>query len=327
MQFVRLIAALTCSVVVSSCSMTDGTSSGDSVPSTVMSRPMVDASLGLTPSLEGGSAGWCFATIYGSGGNNTICPGARTSTGPILVETCYGGAHSTNVLVLTRDDVVAVSVAGGAPIMTESNAALPVGLRSAAIELPGYRIVPKGFTVGYPWRPCPRVQPLDAKARKVNERGKSGSPLAVKLLMREWRPPKRPPSGVCLLGATRLPRETVAGEGSVTVRIKPIPQLIGHAFISCVETSYVYMKEHEIPAAVLLDAAHPGTTPPGLPGMKPLAGHPSIFEAPPSRFARRIHGAWLVVEEEDNIGPRVPVGLLERLHATIRLPAVTKIGV
>jgi hypothetical protein len=111
----------------------------------------------------------------------------------------------------------------------------------------------------------------------------------------------------------------MAGEGSVAIRIRPIPQLIGQAFISCVETSYVYMKEHEIPAAVLLDAAHPGSTPPGLPGMKPLAGHPSIFEAPPNRFARRIHGAWLIVHEVDSIGPRVPLELLERLYAKINV--------
>jgi hypothetical protein len=53
-----------------------------------------------------------------------------------------------NVLVLTRGDVTAVTVAGGAPIPTESNSALPAGLRAAAIELPGYRIVAKSFTVG-----------------------------------------------------------------------------------------------------------------------------------------------------------------------------------
>jgi len=56
-----------------------------------------------------------------------------------------------------------------------------------------------------------------------------------------------------------------------------------------------------------------------MPGMKPLAGHPSVFSAPPNRFARRIHDAWLVVEEEDNIGPRVPLELLKRLRATVHL--------
>ena len=69
----------------------------------------------------------------------------------------------------------------------------------------------------------------------------------------------------------------------------------------------------------MLDAAHPGVAPPNLPGMEPLPGHPSLYEAPPDRFARRIPGAWLVVEEEDNIGPTVPVELLERLHASLHL--------
>jgi hypothetical protein len=36
--------------------------------------------------------------------------------------------------------------------------------------------------------------------------------------------------------------------------------------------------------------------------------------------ARRIPGAWLVVEEEDRIGFRVPVELLEDLRATIPRP-------
>jgi hypothetical protein len=73
---------------------------------------------------------------------------------------------------------------------------------------------------------------------------------------------------------------------------------------------------------VLLDVSHPGSTPPSLPGMQPLAGHPGIFEAPGAegeRAARRIPGAWLVVEEEDRIGLRVPVELLEHLRATIHL--------
>jgi hypothetical protein len=51
--------------------------------------------------------------------------------------------------------------------------------------------------------------------------------------------------------------------------------------------------------------------------MKPLVGHPSIFAAPPNRYARRIHGAWLVVEDEDNVGLGVSLDLLEHLHATV----------
>lgn len=56
--------------------------------------------------------------------------------------------------------------------------------------------------------------------------------------------------------------------------------------------------------------------------MKPLAGHPGIFEAPGSEgeiAARPITGAWLVVEEQDDIDLKVPVELLKSLQATIRL--------
>jgi hypothetical protein len=53
--------------------------------------------------------------------------------------------------------------------------------------------------------------------------------------------------------------------------------------------------------------------------MEPVAHHRSVFEAPNRLFARRIDGAWLVVEEVDKIGSRVPLELLEHLHATLRL--------
>jgi hypothetical protein len=72
---------------------------------------------------------------------------------------------------------------------------------------------------------------------------------------------------------------------------------------------------------VLLNASHPGATPPPLPGMKPLAEHRGIFYAPGCEgetAALRIPGAWLVVEEEDDIGLKVPVELLKSLRATIR---------
>jgi hypothetical protein len=105
----------------------------------------------------------------------------------------------------------------------------------------------------------------------------------------------------------------------VALRVKPFPELLGQAFISCAETTYIYRDEHHLPAAVLLNASHPGATPPPLSGMQPLAGHPGISEVPPDRYVRRIHGAWLVVQEEDNIGPSVPVELLEHLRATVHL--------
>jgi hypothetical protein len=325
--FAGLVTALVCTVVASSCSSAHGTYPSASVRHAVVSRPIPGVRVGLAPTLDGGSAGWCIAetSTYSSRRHSgAICTGARTSTGPIVVESCSENKTpkvlaSARVVVLTRGEVAAVTVAGGRPIPTESTSTLPAGLRAAAIELPGYKIVPKSYTVGYPWLPCPRVTPLDANDKPIDKQGRSGNRLAVPLPRRYWRPPGRPPSGVCQLTSTRLPRETVVIEGTVTTRVRPFPELLGQAFVSCTETTYFYQNNHDLPAAVLLDAAHPGAVPPGLLGMKPLAGHPSVFEAPPDMFARRIRGAWLVVEEEDNIGPSVPVELLEHLRATIHL--------
>lgn len=56
--------------------------------------------------------------------------------------------------------------------------------------------------------------------------------------------------------------------------------------------------------------------------MKPLAGHSGIFEAPGDgneMAARRIPGAWLVAEENDDIGLQVPLALLEHLRAKVHL--------
>jgi hypothetical protein len=328
-----MTVALVCAMVVSSCSSASETSSGASMRHTIVSRPIPGVRVGLTPTLDGGYAGWCISTTraylsrkgHGGGGDVGGCTGARPSTGPIFVETCGGvdtpkALVSTRIVVLTKGDVAAVTVAGGGtPIPTESNSTLPGGLRAAAIELPGYRIVPKSFSVGYPWHPCPRVTPLDASGKPIGRQGRSGIPLSIRLPRRSWYPPARPPRGICQITATRLPRETVPIEGTVVTRLRPFPELFGHAFIACTDTVYFYQDNHDLPAAVLLDAANPGATPPGLPGMKPLAGHPSVFTAPPDRFARRIHGAWLVVQEEDHIGPSVPLELLGHLHAIVHL--------
>jgi hypothetical protein len=324
MRSAGLVAALACVVVVSACSSAGGTLSGAAMRPTVVSRATPGVSVGLTPILSGGYAGWCIAMTTTRSDTGSICSGARTSTGPIVLESCSEFATpkvlaSARVVVLTRGDVASVAVAGETRISTESNSTLPAGLRAAAIELPGYKIDRTASTAEYPWLPCPRVVAFDTQGKLMDQRGASGSRLAVALPRRYWHPPARPPSGVCRLTATRLPQETVPIEETVASRVRPVQGLLGQAFIACTDTTYFYKNEHDIPAAVLLSATHPKAVPPGLPGMKPLAGHPSVFEAPSGIFARRIRGAWLVVEDEDNIGPRVPVELLEHLLATVHL--------
>jgi hypothetical protein len=325
-QLVGLVAAVACAVAASSCSGAGGASSDAVIRHTGVSRPIPGVRVELSPMLDGGSAGWCIVGVSAStpkkGNEIGSCGGVRTSTGPIFYENCQGGRggkHNATVVVLTRGEVAFVTVAGGRPIPTESNSTLEGGLRAVAIELPGYRIVAKPFSASDPWSPCPRVTALEANARPIDEQGRSGAPFTVFLPRRRWYRPEHQPSGVCQLTATRLPRETVPIEGAVTTRIGPVPGLVGQAFISCANTTYFYKNEHDLTAAVLLDAAHPGAVPSELPGIKPLAGHPSVFVAPSHLFARHIPGAWLVVGDEDDVGPSVPVELLEHLRATVHL--------
>ncbi len=317
-----LVASLACAIAVSACSITHATYSDTAARQILVARRAAGVRVGLAPALDGGDAGWCItltSTDVASGQSGASCGSTSTLTGPIITETC-SGRGGASIAVLTRRDVAGVTVDGGAEIRTESNSGLPSGLRAAAIELSGYKIQAVRRERGSgPWSPCPLVTPVGANAKPIGNPGKSGIPLAVRLPVRQWDAPAHPPAGVCQLTSSRLPRGTVALDGIVVSRVRPFREFLGRAFVSCAETTYIYRSEHHLPAAVLLDAARPGVAPADLPGMTPLAGHPGVFEAPPDRFARRIRGGWVVVQEEDNIGSTMPVELLEQLRPKVSL--------
>jgi hypothetical protein len=274
----------------------------------------------LVPALRGGTAGWCLATGYqtareGSSGCGEL---TTTSSGPIFAEGgCEEDETRIDTYALATSEVAAVSVAGGMPIPTTTNSTLPDGLRAAAVAVLRHHGRPSVE------RHCPRLTPLDAHGKPISGKGKPGRPQASRLPgTRKWEAPAHPPNGVCELTPTELPRETVPYEGDVATRIRPYRGLLGRALLSCADTVFINHEEHHLTSAVLLNASHPGATPPPLPGMQPLAGHPGIFYEPGCEgetAARRVPGAWLVVEEEDDIGLKVPVELLEGLRATIRL--------
>jgi hypothetical protein len=325
-RIVGVTGILACMVAASSCSGGAHASTNTQPHNAYVSRPAPNGHVLLVPELQGGWAGWCVATGYrtatedGSGCGEAT----TTSTGPIFDEAgCEGGKTRIEIYALTTSEVAAVSVYGGRPIPTFTNATLPDGLRAATVEVlrhNGHPSVDLGGAL------CPRLTPLDARGRPIRKKGISGRPQAVGLPgTLHWEEPARPPKGDCGLTMTRLPKETMAIEGDVATRIrqiKPYRGLLGRAFLSCVDAVYMNHEKHHLTAAVLLDASHPGATPPPLPGMQPLAGHLGIFRAPgdgDEMAARRIPGAWLVVEENDGIGLRVPVELLERLRATIHL--------
>ncbi len=314
MNFLGLgaMATLFCSVAIAGCFSSAGSS-------TYVSRPLPSSHVLLVPELKGGWAGWSVATGYktakeGSSGGERL---TKTSTGPILAEAgCQEDERSIDVYALTTSEVAAVSVDGGTPIATTTNATLPDGLRVAAVEVLRHNRQPG---VGLH---CPRMTPLGADGKPISRKGTPGRPQAFRLPdTRRWQAPAHPPKGVCELTAAQLPGETMAYEGNVATQIKSYRGLLGQPLLSCVDTVYIFHEEHHLTAAVLLDASHPGATPPPLPAMKPLAGYPGIFKAPGSggkMVARRIRDAWLVVEEEDGIGPGVPVELLDDLHVAIR---------
>jgi hypothetical protein len=281
-------------------------------------------------------AGWCV-DIKTRDSNG--CGSPRASNGPIYAEGCQGSPTVTSISVLTSSAVAAVSVAGGPPIRTRTYPTLD-GLRAIVVELrvragrpqPGFRL------------PCPKVTPLDARLRPLSRHGKLNRPLAIALPGRTgWLgkldsgrqtcpisppspsscvPAPHPPSGACHLTATNPGPGITEQGGSIATRIQPVVGLIGTTYLSCVDYDYFYEEEDQLDSAVLLNARHPGAEPPPLPAMQPLTGHPGIFTSPGfagERVARRIPSAWLVVEESDQIGLRIPLALLEALSAEINL--------
>jgi hypothetical protein len=268
----------------------------------------------LVPPIDAGWAGWCLATQPEGG-----CAAGR-SRPPIIAETWESSSLPTVTVgyALTTSRVVSVSIDGGSSIPTSAETALPDGLRAVVIEIPGLN----------PERErLPRFTPLDAKGDMIRQspgRGTEirGGALSREVPIRNLKDPARPSSGPCRIAAGNLPGLTTEG-GSVIAEVKAYRGLIGQGYISCASTSYS-LSGWPLLACVLLDAGHPGAVPPPLPAMKPLRGHPGVFEAPGSegwsperaQFARRVHGGWLVVARAK---PRQRLTLLEHLRAAVHV--------
>jgi hypothetical protein len=274
----------------------------------------------LVPTLLGGTAGWCEAVVGKELGG---C--ARVLATPIVSEGCGPheySPHTIEAYVLTTSRVAAVSIEGGTRIPTRAESALPDGLRAAFVEIHSKSVLGRR-------RHCPRFTALDARGHVIQRSPMIGAPLAIALPSRlSWRRPMRPPSGACTISTTHLPGASPRW-GSVATRIRSYPELIGRPLLTCIDVEYDVVVpeggETDLTAAVLLDARQPGARPALLPSMTPLLGHEGIFKAPCSGgelVARRIPGAWLVVEENGEEGTsdiEQSLRLLEHLHATIRL--------
>jgi hypothetical protein len=268
----------------------------------------------LVPIIDAGWAGWCMATQSEGG-----CASGRTRL-PIVAETWEASSPPTVTMgyALTTSRVLSVSINGGSHIPTYADKALPGGLRAVAVRVPGLN----------PERErLPRFTPLNAKGDRILQppgRGSEirGETLAREVPIRNVKDPAHPMSDACRISSGDLPGLMAQGS-SVITKIMAYSGLIGQGYISCASSSYS-LSGWSLVACVLLDAAHPGSTPPPLPAMTPLQGHPGIFEAPgpegstPERmlFARRVRGAWLVVARAKR---EQRLMLLEHLRATAHL--------
>jgi hypothetical protein len=126
--------------------------------------------------------------------------------------------------------------------------------------------------------------------------------------------------GPCSLRAGGLPG--LATQWShVAGAITPFPgKLVGRSFFSCIDTEY-YLHRWPLDAAILLDAAHPGTRPAAIPGLTPVRGEHGYFNGPGDfegeLTATRVGNAWLVVAGGSGLAQRMQV--LHHLTPTVKL--------
>jgi hypothetical protein len=272
----------------------------------------------LAPPVQGGSVGWCVVnTVATRMSGNLVatgggfgCPIVLTPGRPILDESWSGSSPPPVLrgLVLTRSEVAAVSVNGGTPIPTRTEPGLPYGLRAVLLEMNGTTLM------GRP----PELTPLSMSGQALTQPPMRPMPTAYGLETSGWKRPGHPKLGACKISATHVPGLT-ARWGRVVRHVRAISDLIGRPFLSCADTEY-FFQNWPLDAGIVLDATHPGVPPAPLPLMKPAAGHPGYYQAPGGNgnvLARRIHGAWLLVEGGSGLQQRFVV--LSHLRATIHL--------
>jgi hypothetical protein len=96
--------------------------------------------------------------------------------------------------------------------------------------------------------------------------------------------------------------------------IRPFPgQLVGHAFLPCIATTY-YLKGLPVRAMIVLDAANPRSRVAALPDFKPVPGARGFYSEG-GLTARRAGNEWLIVGQGSGLAERMRV--LRHLTATV----------
>ena len=275
--------------------------------------PAPGLAIRLSPSLDGATYGWCVGVEEGTGGiSGGGCGALPVSSRPIVTTLSSGSVRTRteSVVVLTTPAVASVLVNGTRRVPTRVVPGLLFGLRAAHVVLPVHVVRSPSGRLGFTAPPEPRLLALSA----------SGRPLPTPPVIPN-RLPGATVSGPCRLTADGIPG-LAAQWSHVASSIVPAPAgLVGPAFFSCVDVEY-YLRKWPLDAAVLLDAAHPGSPPAAIPGLRPVTGYPGFFNGPGDfkgeLTAIRRGEAWLVVAGGSGFAQRLRV--LSHLSATVSAP-------
>jgi hypothetical protein len=267
----------------------------------------------MSPYLNAGETGWCVGVISterrrfrgwseGCGGT----PGA-----PIVAESFEAPEPKHAILnwAITTAAVAAVRF-GDNVVRTRAEPRLPDGFRAAVeIVAPGHgrgpgivrEVLRAHGSVEVQSRPRP-VEALNASGKVIPYPQHPAPSLGIRPSWIQktvyWAPPQTPPTLPCSIHPGPLSGPEPQW-GNVATEIRPIAGVPGSAFVSCADTEF-YWQHSPLEAAVLLNAAHPGSEPGAFPQMQPVSAHPGVFDTPGGvqghLTGRRIRGAWLVVQ-------------------------------
>jgi hypothetical protein len=263
----------------------------------------------IAPSLTVGEISWCISitTTTRSGRPQDLGTGSCDEGAPTTGEPLFGlhpGAIQLRGLayLLTGPNVTAVRIPSHQTVLTRPDPRLPYGYRAAVFEITRPTALSQAIA-------------LDRSGHQLNDlSGPPAEPTAT------WLVGQRPARGACSL-TLRPGNHAYSGSGSVVTSIAAAPTIAGRAFLPCINTD-LYTPGSSGPfagyleAAVLLDAAHPGTRPAELPDMHPIGGHPGILDRPginlpssellgPGISAKRVGNAWLVIAGGANTAQRI----------------------
>jgi hypothetical protein len=301
-----------------------GSGAGKAVDRDGVTQIPTDEYVVLVPHVLGGEGGWCMVrprAIFGPGPCEES-PGV----GPILAESWTvssgGGSGSSGSeapvakgVAVTTSAVASVSVNGGRPSPTRSEAVLPSGVRAVSVELRGSTQPKSEFEFALP-KTRRRFTPLNSHGLAIPQTG-AGSLLSFKTPASTWRFPDPEPAGLCMIASNAVDGLRALG-GTVATRLASADEVPGEPMLSCISVRYGG-GGFSLIASVLLDARRPGRAPGVLPTARLISGRPGVYSAlgdAGAMVARRIPGAWLVVSGGDSQEQRIRLSM--RLDAAVR---------